>query len=349
MLTLITGPDSHLVRTEIDRLKSQLDPDGLNTSIFDAKTNALEEIVIALGTPGFFGGQRLVIVHDLMARSSKSAASEEDDDAPAKAGAVDWQRVFGSISAGTNAVFADRDLRSVPAAVKKQLPVDARVVTCEPPRGNELVSWMTERARAAGSSMSPMTANVLAELLCPTTWRNQPTNPAYDRPPDLEQFANEIDKLALAAFPGAIESAHIHEMSAAGQVDRLFPLIDSLIAGESGTAIDHLRDTIGSGDEAARVSAQLFQQAELLGALDAAGRLDPVEAGRKLGLSNPNRMLAISKGLRRFRGRPTALVDSALEADRQLKSGVLRQPTDQLYSLVDRTLASSQTRRNDGN
>ena len=284
-----------------------------------------------------------------MTRSGKRAANESDDEETTeRPGAVDWSRVLGAIQPENIAIFADRGIQSVPAAVKKMLPKDVEVILGEPPRGSELVSWMKQRATDAGSTISDMDARLLAGLLCPTTWASRPSNPAYDHPPDLEQFVNEIGKLAMAAFPGAIERSHINEMTAAGQSDRLFPLIDAVIAGEGTAAIRELSTSIGNGDDSGRISAQLFQQAELMAALESAGRVDPVEAGRQLGLSNPNRMHAVSKSLRALRGGAKPFLKTAIETDRQLKSGILRHPADQIYALVDRTLTQSQTRRNDG-
>jgi DNA polymerase III delta subunit len=350
MLTLVTGPDAFLVRSAVRRIRAQHDPDGLNTSSIEARSSGVEEIVAALATPGFFGAGRVVIVNDLMTVSSKGSATEQEDEQserPAK-GSVDWPRVFGAIQSENIAVFVDRDMASVPAAVKRAMPKETTVILGDPPRGSGLVAWMKERAEAADSRLADMDARFLAELLCPSTWSTKPNNPAYDRPPDLDLFAGEIDKLALSAYPGQIERSHIVEMTAAGQPDRLFPLIDATIAAEGNQAIKELSVAIGNGDDAGRIAAQLFQQAELLAALASANRTDPVEVGRALGLSNPNRMLAISKSLQRMRARPNALLGAALETERQFKSGVLRQPTDQVYSLIERSLALARQTREGG-
>jgi DNA polymerase III delta subunit len=351
MLTLVTGPDAFLVRSAVRRIRDKHDADGLNTSTLEAKSTSIEEITGALGTPGFFGASRVVIVNDLMTLSSKGSLREGEDGEPSERGgksSVDWNRVFGAIQSDNIAVFVDRDMASVPAAVKREMPRDTEVVIGDPPRGGELIAWMKQRAAAAGSKLADIDARVLAELLSPTTWSSKPSNPAYDRPPDLDLFAGEIEKLALAALPGPIERSHIAEMTAAGQPDRLFPLIDAVISAEEGQAIRELSVAMGSGDEAGRIGAQLYQQAELLAALAASGRTDPAEVGRALGLSNPNRMIAISKSLQRMRSRPSRMLLAALETERQFKSGVLRQPADQVYSLVERSLALARQTREGG-
>jgi len=98
---------------------------------------------------------------------------------------------------------------------------------------------------------------------------------------------------------------------------------------------------MSNGDDAGRIGAQLYQQIELIAAMDAAGKMDPAEAGRLLGLQNPNRMVNVSRGMRSMRGRPNRLLAEAVESERQFKAGVLRQPVDQIYALVERVLSSA--------
>ena len=78
MLFLITGPDAFLVREAVRGIVLAHDADGLNTSRIDATASNLEEIIAALGTPGFFGGSRVVIVNDLMSLGSKGSADGEE-------------------------------------------------------------------------------------------------------------------------------------------------------------------------------------------------------------------------------------------------------------------------------
>jgi DNA polymerase III delta subunit len=343
MLTLVTGPDAYLARAAVGRIRETHDADGFNTTTLDARSSSISEITAAVGTPGFFGTTRVVIVSDLMTIASKGAASEDVGDALAKTGkfSVDWEALFGAIQPSNIAVFVDRDLSSVPAAVKRAAPSRADIVLGDPPRSAGLVAWMKDQAKESGSSIADMDARVLAELLSPGTWSAKPSNPAYDRPPDLDLFANEIAKLALAAHPEPIGRQTIATMSAAGQADRLFPLIDSVIASEGATAIRELAVAMSNGDDAGRIGAQLYQQIELIAAMDAAGKLDPAEAGRSLGLQNPNRMVNVSRGMRSMRGRPAHLLAEAVETERQLKTGVLRKPVDHIYAIVERSLSSA--------
>jgi DNA polymerase III delta subunit len=349
MLYLITGPDALLVRAALREIRERHDPAGLNTSVIDARPGNVEEIVIALGTPGFFGGDRVVIVNDLMTLGTKGAAAIEDDgDENLAKQSVDWPRLFGAVQPGVVAVFVDRQLHSAPATVKKAVPADAEFVAADPPRGGRLISWIQARAKQAESNIDQRDAQRLAELLCPGTWGNKPSNPAYDRPPDLEQFANEVDKLALAAHPGPITRGHIDEMTTMAQADRLFPLVDAVMAGDAAGACRELGRSLADDGEAARIGAQLNQQVELLAVLSAASGRDPVETGRALGLSNPNRMIAVAKSLRSVGRSARPMLQAALETERAMKSGTLRRPTDGLYALVDDVLSIRRQTREGG-
>jgi len=343
MLTFVTGPDAYLARAAVNRIRERHDPDGLNTTTFESQSASISEITAAVGTPGFFGTARVVIISDLMTNASKGAASEDISDGSAKTGksAVDWVALFGAIQPSNIAVLVDRGLSSVPAAVKRAAPPETEIVLGDPPRGAGLVAWMNAQAKESGSDIADMDARVLAEMLAPGTWSAKPSNPAYDRPPDLDLFANEIAKLALAAHPEPIGRQAIAKMTSAGQADRLFPLVDAVIASEGATAMRELAVAMSNGDDAGRIGAQLYQQIELIAAMDAAGKMDPAEAGRLLGLQNPNRMVNVSRGMRSMRGRPNRLLAEAVESERQFKAGVLRQPVDQIYALVERVLSSA--------
>lgn len=342
MLTLVTGPDSYLARTAVDRVRRQHDPEGLNTTNLDARSASLSEITSAVGTPGFFGGARVVIVHDLMTVASKTVTTIDgsEDQARSAKPSIDWVALFSAIQPSNVAIFVDRELASVPAAIKRAAPASVEVVLGDPPRGAGLIAWIKEQAARRDSSIGDMDARVLAEMLSPGTWSAKPSNPAYDRPPNLDLFANEIEKLALAAYPEPIGRQQITEMSNAGQADRLFPLIDAVVSSEGAAAIRELATVMGAGDDPGRIGVQIYQQAELIAALWAAGRTDPVEAGRALGLINPNRMVNVSRSSRSMRAHPHGLLAESLVTERQFKQGVLRQPVDQIYSLVERSLTS---------
>jgi len=350
-LTLVTGPDAFLARAAVQRIKFEYDPDGYNSTSIDARSANIDEIIAALSTPGFFGTTRVIVVRDLMSVTTKGLALDDDSSNRSANGVksgADWPSIFRAIEPSNAAVFVDPDLSGIPAAVRRAMPSHASTFLGDPPRGLSLLSWMKDRAAENGSSMADVDARLLAEVLSPGGWSAKSSNPAFDRPPDLDLFANEIAKLALAAHPDAITRSLIVELTAVNQPDRLFPLVDAVTSAEGASAIRELSVATVGGEEIARIGAQLNQQLELMVALEAAERRDPIEVGKALGLANPNRMINVGKSIRDVRSRPSRLLGAAIETERKFKSGVLRQPADQVYALIERVLSLSRPTREGG-
>jgi len=346
MLALVYGPDASLARAEVAALVRRHDPEGRNTSVLDGRTVSPGQVITNVATAGFFGEPRVVVVHDLMARSSRTAATGEGSDDGIGAGGVDLKALFESVPPINLLVLVDAELGSVPAAVRKAAPTDTLVVGGEPPRGPRLVEWIRTRVAEADSGIDAATARYLAERLYPQTWSAKPTNPRFDRPPNLELLANEVEKLALAAYPDHILHRHAEAMVAAGDDDRVFRFVEAAATGRLETALSELQRLLDAGEEPAKLAAQIQQQIELAAVLEAAGpRADPGAVGRAIGLATPGRMAAIASSLRGLAaGISAASVAAGRTVDRRTKHGELRQPEDGLYDLVI-ALASRPPRR----
>ena len=332
MLTFILGPDGYLARTALARLRAELDPDGMTTDLIDGRTASVHDIVTTANTPAFFGGPRTVVIDGFLERFGRKSADDGESSAKST-GQPDTAALFSALAPSANIVFFDRANASLPAAVKKSVPKDARVIAHEAPRGHELVRWMQTQAETNGAKLSEQLARKLAEMLFPKTWSAKPSNPAYDRPPELERLAHEIEKLTLAAHPGPITSGHIDEMVTTSQEDRLFPLIEAIYAGETRTAVQELETARERGDDPVRITNSLHQQAELAAAL-VPGR-DLAAIGQELGLTNPNRMFGVSKTSQRSRRPAKAWLRKLAEIERGVKRGELRDPWDPLYAALE--------------
>jgi DNA polymerase III delta subunit len=337
VIALIVGPDAATARTEVERVLRSHDPGGLNTTRLDGKAISLDDAIGAVGTPAFFGGGRVVVVDDLMSRASKSGGAtdgNESAEAPPASRGLDFARLFDSVAAGNVLILVDQSLAAVPAAVKKAAPPDALMFGGEPPRGSALIEWIQRTASATGSSIDVRTARLLAERTFPQTWSAKPTNPAYDRPPDLDLLRNEIAKLALAAHPGSIDADLVRAMVASASEDRLFPFVEAVVTCRLEEAVPALESLQASGDDPGRLIAQLYQQVELAAVLPAAGGADLAGVGKDLGLSNPNRMSGVARTARRGRMAPARLLRLALQTDRAMKRGGLRHGEDVIYHLL---------------
>jgi DNA polymerase III delta subunit len=344
VIALVVGPDAASAREEVERLVRAHDPGTLNTTRLDGKAVSFDEVIGAVGTPAFFGGGRVVIVDDLMARAGKSAQGETDGDEASgrgrTGGGVDFGRLFGAVAAENVLILVDQGLGSIPAAIKKAAPGDAHLFGGEPPRGTALVEWIRRTADSLGGKIEARAGRLLAERTFPQTWSAKPSNPAFDRPPDLDLLRNEIAKLVLAAHPASIDADVVVQMVAGAAEDRLFPLTEAIVTGTLEDAVPALEGLQASGDDLGRLTALVYQQVELAAVLPASGpRIDPAVVGRELGLTNPNRMIGVSKTLGRARMAPGQMLRRAIETDRESKRGGLRQTDDVVYHLLTMAIA----------
>ncbi|MBA2277782.1 MAG: hypothetical protein H0W06_08460 [Chloroflexia bacterium] len=333
MIAVILGPDAALVRDESRRLSRERDQSGESTSELDGKIASLGDVLTSAASAGFFGTGRVVIVHDLLARFGKTGKGAKTGGS--ETSGPDWSGLFAAIPPENTLILADPSLSALPATVRKALPPDAITKVCAPPRGHELVGWLRATAKQAESNLDAETARFLAERVYPQTWANQPSNPTFDRPPDMDTLRNEIEKLALAAHPAPITRTHVTAMVAAGDVDRVFRFIEAASAGRLSDALIELDRLLVAGEDPAKLFAQLAQNAELSLTLATAERRSPADVGRDIGLSNANRMVAIARGVRdQPQGLSAHAARALTSADRRLKRGELRDPLAALYDAV---------------
>lgn len=332
MIVMICGPDAALARAEVERAVDRHDPTRANTIRLDGRTITSSDLIAHVASPAFLGQQRVVVVSDLMARSSKPGrtALERDESTPPS---FDIAPVLNAVAPGNVLILVDASLGAIPAAVKKTTPDDTEIILGTPPRGTALLRWMEEAAEQAGGSFDSSSAQYLAERLFPRTWTAKPSNARYDRPPDLDLLRNEIEKLASAAYPDPIERCHIDALTRHGAQDQIFRFTDAIARRQLPVALRELAKLVEAGEEPYRLTAQMYQQVELATVLDHSGtRRDPLAVGRDLSLTNPNRMAGIAASRRNASG--TAPIRSSLRVDRLTKRGHLRKPEDAIFHML---------------
>ena len=328
MIAVILGPDYALAHQRLKEIRQQRDPSGDSTSFLDGKSVSIRQVIMDISSIGFFSAGRIVIVEDLIARLGKQGAKDGGN-------TPDWPGLFAAVQPASTLILVDTSLQSVPAAVKKALPKDAIVTDSRPPRGPQLIGWIQATAKRHGSGIDQQAARDLAMSLYPQSWAQEPRNPAYDRPPDMEMLGNEIAKLALAAHPGPITQQHLREMVVRESDDKLFTFLDAASTGNVGVAVVELEKLLDAGEDPAKLLAQLSQNVELGAVMSAAGRRNPTDVGKEIGLANANRMTSIQRGLQ-GQSLSSALrrVPLATDADRKMKTGALKEPLDALYDVM---------------
>jgi len=336
VIVLVHGPDALMARKAVRDVVRAHDPEGANTSLFDGKETPLAQIVAAAGSAGFFGSGRVVVVHDLMTRARGGKATVDDADEALPAGSVDLGPLFAAVPPENLLVLVDPALSSIPASVKKTAGKEARVIAGEPFRGRELIGWVVRTATEARGEIDPAAAKLLVESLYPQTWTAKPSNPRYDRPPDLDLIHSRIETLVLYAHPDPVDVGHVRALVKGAPDDRIFKFVEAASGGDLRTAAAELEQLLLAGEEPAKLLAQVFGQVELAVVADAGSRLHPAEIGRHLGLSNPAQMTPIARGRRGGRTSARSAMGAALETERGFKTGRLRQPADALLALLAR-------------
>jgi DNA polymerase III delta subunit len=336
VIYFVHGPDRQLAREAALAIAAELDPDGSNTSWLDGRDVSFSAVASAVGAASFFGSLRVVIVSDLLVRSSREADNTQsisaEEERPGR-GRAEIESLVSAVPDAHHLIVLEPTLSSVPALFKNAAP-GAKVVAGEPPRGSALIAWIESAAIQSQSRIDRRAAQRLAEILYPQSWDRKASNPRYDRPPDLAHFKAEIEKLALAAHPGPITVDNVAVMTAGGPDQRVFRFLDASLAGDLRSGLDELERLLAGGEEPAMLLAQLLGQIELTTVTSLADGRNANAVARDLGSVAPGRLSAVMAATRARSMQIGDFVATGVTTDRNLKKGHTRKPEDALRQLV---------------
>lgn len=340
MVHVIVGPDRALAKQTLDAVLAESDPAGFDTDRIDAASSSFDAIFAAVTAIPFFGARRVIVLSGMLAQATGKAGRGGKGKSESDLG-----RLLGAVPETTTLILFDPDLGEPNATVRKQFPRGVELSTNEAPRGAALVEFATRIAADNGSKLDQRTARKLLDQLYPGYWPQAPQNRAYDKPPSIEQLQSEIAKLALAAHPGSITTDLIDELVPKRSEERIFPLLDAVIGGNQRAALNEIDNASRAGEDSSRTMNQLYQQIELSVGAVAPGRpADVLQAARALGISNAYRLTRVTEAAQRARVRPARQLRLALENDRRIKSGRLRNPDEALIDLVVRATTATENR-----
>ena len=326
MIIFVHGPDATLARDHARTAALEADHTGENTSWLDGKEVTLQQIIGAVGTISFFGGGRVVVVSDFLAKSGG------EGDRANKANA-NIASLVAAVPEDSTLILLEPSLGSPPSALRAAAP-QVRVMSGAPPRGHRLLEWIAQAATEAETTIDRQAAQALAEALFPGTWQSEPKNPRYDRPPDLGYLRTTIETLALAADPQPITTRDVAALVSREPDQRIFKFLDAMLAGDLARATREMENLERGGEEPGMVLAQALGQVELVTAIAAAGNRDTNTVAKELGGVTPGRVSALAGAGRREQQRGTRAAMLAAGIDRSLKTGKLRKPEEALATLV---------------
>lgn len=340
MLHVIVGPDRALAKRALDLVLSHADPGGFDTDRIDAAASSYDAMFAAVTAVPFFGSQRVIVISGLLAQAAGKPGRGGKTKSESDAG-----RLIASVPETTTLILFDPDLGEPSATVRKQLPSDLDLSINEAPRGNALLHLVSQLATDNDARIDQRAAQTLLDRLFPGYWTQAPQNRAFDKPPSVEQIGSEIAKLALAAYPDPITAGLIDDLVPQRGEDRIFPLLDAVLSGNQAGALAHVESGYRAGDEPSRVLSQMYQQIELaVGAVATGKPADPLQTGRALGVASAYRMTKVTESAQRGRIKPARQLALALETDRRMKTGRLRNPDEALVDLVVRVTTPTENR-----
>ena len=247
------GSDEFRLHEAYRALRARLDTDGmldLNTTDVPARSAKPGQLIELASTVPFLAQARLVVVEGLLASlgSGRGVATEWQPLVDALPGMPDTSHVVLLEPArqreqrqtlGRSPLL--RSLRALDGVDFRQfteLRVGGR-------GGNEVASWLRERAEARGVRIEPAAAGRLSELIGADLWA----------------LSGELDKLAQYAEGRAISVEDVDLLTTAAREEDVFALVDDAVTGRTPAALVRLRRMLDRGsDPPARIQGLIARQ-----------------------------------------------------------------------------------------
>ncbi len=250
MLYLFYGADSFSRREALDRLKKELDADGMlgtNTVIFAARQTAPAEVVAACGAVPFLGSHRLVIVEGLFQPAPAAGRRPSGRRSPTRdASQGPWQALVDYVDQmppTTTLVTVDGAVNEKDALFEalKVKGKTNRFPACDP---RALPEWIQRRAKEIGLKIDARAVRLLGELLGGQRVAGGQSN-------DLWSVASELDKLAAYANGEVIREEDVRALTSAAREQKGYLLSDAVVEARPALALRLLQEILAQGDNPA--------------------------------------------------------------------------------------------------
>lgn len=315
MLYIFFGADSFSRREALQRLKAELDSDGMleaSTVAFDARQASPQEVIAACDTVPFLSSRRLVIVEGLLGHISGGPRGSRPRRRSPKPGgsAGPWQALadyVDRIPATTTLVLLDGDVPS-DSPLLDALRSKGRSEQFRLPDRRTLPDWIRHRAQGLGLRIDGRAVRLLADLVGNDLWI----------------LSSELDKLAAYAAGQPVREEDVRALVSAVRELRVFALVDAVVEGRPTAALKLLRQMLAQGQTPAYVFAMIQRQYRHLAI--AREMLDAGSSGRRiserLGVSGYGLDRLLEQASRYPLSRVRAVFRRLLEADVAIKRGI---------------------------
>ena len=247
------GSDEFRLHEAYRALRARLDTDGmlaLNTTEVPARGATPGQLIELASTVPFLASARLVVVEGLLASlgAARGVATEWQPLVDALPGMPETshlvlleparQREQRQTLGRSPLLRALRALDGVDVRQFTELRLGGR-------GGNEVASWLRERAEARGVRIEAAAAGRLSELIGADLWA----------------LSGELDKLAQYAQGRAITADDVELLTTAAREEDVFALVDEAVAGRTPAALVLLRRMLDRGsDTPVRIQGLIARQ-----------------------------------------------------------------------------------------
>ncbi len=334
MITLIHGPTELLRAEALAAIRKGIADDSemaeLNTLRLEGRATTVSELRNACDTLPFLAERRLVIAEGLLARLAAPAKGrgktaevvtsedgvEETQLAPelAKGQAKMLLAYLDEVPESTELVFLEEDTVGSGPIVRRLQELarsgQAKIITCEKLRRNEVPDWIRQRAALRRVKLD---AGALADL-------------AEFVGDELRQLDQELIKLADYAPHRTITREDVRKLVPATRAASVFEMADALGMGDGATAGKLMRHALDiDGEQPLRLLGMIARQYRLLiqaKTLQAQGA-KPTEMARTLNVADWTVPKLLNQAHRHTFVALERAMERILAADEAIKTGKL--------------------------
>lgn len=253
MLHVLIGEDDFSLRQALEEIKKGIgDVTALmtNTTVLDGRQVTLEQLRNACETVPFLSEKRLVIVEGLFERfdSGNRTGRKKSPRQP------EPSEEYKAIADGIKRLPEFTELVLIGGGVKagnpllRELSAITKVESFPRLKPSQLSQWIAQRVKAAGGSISPQAAALLARFVGNDLWI----------------MSNEVDKLTLFTGGRRIEEADVRAVVSYAQEANIFAMIDAVLEFRVGVAQELLQQLLKQGAAPAQLLVMLSRQVRII-------------------------------------------------------------------------------------
>ena len=217
------GGNDFSMKEALDGIKEKLGDREMvatNTTVFQGKDIALEQLISTCDTIPFLAPKRLVIVEGLLSLFEYTDRGKR----PPRHKSSGWYSLaeyVGKMPESTVLVLMDSNIRKSNPLFKELLPAANEVKEFKPLQGPQLGNWIRNRVEGLGGSISAEAVKLLTGLIGSNLW----------------VLSGEIEKLSLYTQGGRIERENVMALVEEARIFTVFDMVDTILEREGDAAI----------------------------------------------------------------------------------------------------------------